>query len=81
MATGTVKWFNNAKGWGFIESEECDGDVFVHFSAILGTGFKSLDVGQRVTFVSERGERGLYATEVKKLEESGALSYTSDVQN
>jgi CspA family cold shock protein len=54
----TVKWFNGGKGYGFIEREEGD-DVFVHFSAILGEGFRNLDEGQRVEFTVEHGPKGL----------------------
>ena len=60
---GTVKWFNSGKGYGFIEREEGD-DVFVHFSAILGDGFRNLDEGQRVEFSVEQGPKGLQATGV-----------------
>ena len=76
MATGTVKWFNNAKGWGFIDPNEGNEDVFVHFSSVQGTGFKSLTAGQTVSFSVERGERGLHATDVIPLEEP-ALEETS----
>ncbi len=65
MQEGTVKWFNAEKGFGFIEVEGGD-DVFVHFSAIQGEGFKSLDEGQKVTFDTEQGQRGLQATNVSK---------------
>ncbi len=65
MQQGTVKWFNAEKGFGFIEVEGGD-DVFVHFSAIQGDGFKSLDEGQRVTFDTEQGQRGLQAVNVHK---------------
>ena len=65
MNTGTVKWFNADKGFGFIEVEGGD-DVFVHFSAIQGEGFKSLDEGQVVTFEIEEGDRGPQATNVNK---------------
>ncbi|WP_416151217.1 cold-shock protein [Salipaludibacillus sp. HK11] len=65
MPEGTVKWFNAEKGFGFIEVEGQD-DVFVHFSAIQGEGFKSLDEGQRVTFDIEEGQRGPQATNVEK---------------
>lgn len=65
MNTGTVKWFNADKGFGFIEVEGGD-DVFVHFSAIQGDGFKTLDEGQVVTFEIEEGDRGPQATNVEK---------------
>ncbi|MGC5324386.1 cold-shock protein [Brevibacillus sp. SYSU BS000544] len=65
MEQGTVKWFNAEKGFGFIEREGAE-DVFVHFSAIQGEGFKSLDEGQKVTFEVEKGQRGPQATNVKK---------------
>ncbi|GED59570.1 cold-shock protein [Brevibacillus formosus] len=66
MEQGTVKWFNAEKGFGFIEREGKE-DVFVHFSAIQGEGFKSLDEGQRVTFDVEQGQRGPQATNVQKV--------------
>ena len=66
MAQGTVKWFNAEKGFGFIEVEGGN-DVFVHFSAIQGEGFKSLDEGQKVEFEVEEGNRGPQATNVTKL--------------
>ena len=65
MEQGTVKWFNNDKGYGFISRESGD-DVFVHFSAIQGEGFKSLDEGQKVSFDVEEGDRGLQASNVVK---------------
>lgn len=65
MEQGTVKWFNAEKGFGFIEREGGD-DVFVHFSAIQGEGFKSLDEGQQVTFDVEQGARGAQAANVQK---------------
>ncbi len=63
MATGTVKWFNEKKGFGFIEQEEGP-DVFVHFSGINGSGFKSLYEGDRVTFEIEQGPKGPAAVNV-----------------
>lgn len=66
MKTGTVKWFNSEKGFGFI-SVEGEDDVFVHFSAIVGDGFKSLEEGQGVEFEIEEGARGPQAANVVKL--------------
>ena len=65
METGTVKWFNSDKGFGFINAEKGK-DVFVHFSAIQGDGFKTLEEGQAVTFEIEEGQRGPQATNVTK---------------
>jgi CspA family cold shock protein len=61
--TGTVKWFNGSKGYGFIEREG-GADVFVHFSAIRGEGFRNLEEGQKVEFNVEQGPKGLQATDV-----------------
>ena len=61
--TGTVKWFNASKGFGFISREGSD-DVFVHFSAIRGEGYRNLEEGQRVEFNVEPGRKGLQATDV-----------------
>jgi cold shock protein len=62
--TGTVKWFNDAKGFGFITPESGD-DLFVHFRAIQGNGFKSLKEGQKVSFVVTKGPKGLQADQVE----------------
>ncbi len=64
MATGTVKWFNESKGFGFISQEDGGADVFVHFRSIAGTGFKTLQEGQAVTFDVEEGPKGLQASNV-----------------
>jgi CspA family cold shock protein len=65
MATGTVKWFSNSKGYGFIAPEDGTDDVFVHFSAIEADGYKSLSQGQNVEYETEQGPKGLQATNVK----------------
>jgi CspA family cold shock protein len=62
--TGTVKWFNDAKGFGFI-TPESGPDLFVHFRAIQGSGFKSLQEGQKVTFVAVQGQKGMQADQVQ----------------
>jgi CspA family cold shock protein len=67
MATGEVKWFNNTKGYGFIEREEGGGDVFVHYTAIQGDGFRSLKEGEAVQFDISEGEKGPQAVNVIKL--------------
>jgi CspA family cold shock protein len=64
MATGTVKWFNESKGFGFITPANGGDDVFVHFSAIQGGGFKTLVEGQSVSFEVEKGPKGLQASKV-----------------
>jgi len=64
MATGEIKWFNNTKGWGFISPKAGGDDIFVHFSSINGTGYKTLLAGQNVDFDLEKGERGPHASNV-----------------
>jgi CspA family cold shock protein len=64
MPQGTVKWFNNKRGWGFIVKEDGE-DIFVHYSAIKGDGFRSLADGQRVQFEIEEGEKGPAAANVE----------------
>ena len=66
MAQGTVKWFNAAKGFGFISREDGD-DVFVHHTAIVGDGYRSLDEGQKVSFDVTQGKKGPQASNVTKL--------------
>jgi CspA family cold shock protein len=65
MAQGTVKWFNAEKGYGFIETDDATEDVFVHYSAIDSTGFKSLNEGDHVTFEVTQGPKGKQADHVK----------------
>lgn len=76
--TGTVKWFNAGKGYGFIERDNGEGDVFVHYSAVTGTGFKTLDEGQRVEFDVVESEKGPQAQEVNTLGESSSVSAFGD---
>jgi len=64
---GTVKWFNNSKGYGFIQRDQ-GGDVFVHFRAIRGDGYRSLEEGQRVAFSVAQGQKGLQAEDVEVVE-------------
>ena len=66
MEKGTVKWFNGAKGFGFIQRERGD-DVFVHYKAIVGDGYKTLNEGDKVQFDVEKGPKGLQASNVSKV--------------
>jgi CspA family cold shock protein len=65
MPTGTVKWFNNAKGYGFILSDEGGEDLFAHYSAITMDGYKTLKAGQAVSFDVTKGDKGLHAVNIK----------------
>jgi CspA family cold shock protein len=67
MVRGTVKWFNDSKGYGFISLEDGSGDVFVHHSAIQGEGFKTLSEGELVEFEVTKGPKGLQAANVRKV--------------
>lgn len=67
MAEGTVKWFNSTKGYGFVTPDDGSPDVFVHFSAIEGTGYRELVEGERVDFDSTNGQKGPQATRVRRL--------------
>jgi CspA family cold shock protein len=64
MATGTVKWFNDQKGYGFIQPDDGGKDLFVHHSSIAGDGYKSLEEGAKVTFEAREGQKGPEATQV-----------------
>ena len=67
MATGTVKWFNGEKGFGFITQDAGGPDVFVHFSAITGDGYRNLDEGQSVEYETKEGPKGLQAANVRQI--------------
>lgn len=67
MATGTVKWFNSEKGYGFIAPDDGTADLFAHYSAIAGNGFKELQEGQKVEFDAEQGPKGMQAANITAL--------------
>ncbi|MEP6864466.1 MAG: cold-shock protein [Deltaproteobacteria bacterium] len=67
MALGTVKWFNDAKGYGFISRNDDNKDVFVHYSSITGDGFRTLNQGQTVEYEESNGPKGLFAAKVLKV--------------
>lgn len=74
MAKGTVKWFNNTKGYGFITPDEGSEDVFAHFSCISMEGFKTLKPGQTVTYDLEKGDKGFHAVNIVVVEKSAAAA-------
>lgn len=74
MQTGVVKWFNNAKGYGFILSENSSGDIFAHYSAIKMDGYKTLKAGQKVRFTTEDGPKGIHAIDIQTIDENAAGS-------
>ncbi len=76
MPKGTVKWFNNAKGYGFILPENGENDIFAHFSAITMDGYKTLKAGQEVTFDIIEGEKGLHATNIAATNNRSAVKET-----
>jgi cold shock protein len=67
MAQGTVKWFSDEKGYGFISPDEGDKDIFVHHTSIAGNGFKTLEEGARVTYEATQGRKGLQADNVSRV--------------
>ncbi len=67
MPQGTVKWFNGEKGYGFISPDEGGEDLFVHYSGIVGDGFRSLDEGEKVTYEAAQGRKGMQAQNVSKV--------------
>jgi cold shock protein len=74
MAQGTVKWFNDAKGYGFISRANDGRDVFVHYSSIQGEGFRTLNQGQEVEYEEQQGPKGLFAARVLKVLAEAAAS-------
>ncbi len=74
MATGVVKWFNNAKGFGFVSPDEGGEDIFAHFSAIDMEGYKSLKQGQKVEFDVTEGPKGLFASKIRLAESETELA-------
>ncbi|MFC3116499.1 cold shock domain-containing protein CspD [Cellvibrio fontiphilus] len=72
MPTGTVKWFNNAKGYGFILADEGGEDLFAHYSAIAMEGYKTLKAGQAVSFDITKGDKGLHAVSIKVPQDTSA---------
>lgn len=70
MQTGKVKWFNNAKGYGFILSEAFEEELFAHFSAIMAEGYKSLRAGQTVQFETKPGPKGLHAINIQPIKDT-----------
>lgn len=78
MATGTVKWFNDAKGFGFIEPDQGGGDVFAHFSAIQMDGFRTLKQGSKVSYELVAGPKGMLAQNIQQLDEGSSVSADTD---
>jgi CspA family cold shock protein len=80
MPTGTVKWFNNAKGYGFILPDNGDADVFAHYSAIDMEGYRTLKAGQQVSFETVDGDKGKQAANIHLVEESNASQPEAEQQ-
>lgn len=81
MPSGTVKWFNNAKGYGFILSSDGTTDIFAHYSAISMDGYRTLKAGQSVDFELVEGDKGLHAHDIKVTGEATPKNNTSDDQS
>ncbi|KPQ30343.1 MAG: cold shock domain protein CspD [Marinobacter excellens HL-55] len=77
MPKGKVKWFNNAKGYGFIIEDGCSDDLFAHFSSVQMDGYKTLKAGQTVTFEKKPGDKGVHAVNIVP-DESAASAQTAD---
>jgi CspA family cold shock protein len=78
MATGTVKWFNNAKGYGFICPTGGGEDIFAHFSTVMMDGYKSLKAGQGVSFEVSRGPKGLHAIDIRAIDDNVQESFKEE---
>ena len=68
MKSGKVKWFNNAKGYGFIQADDCDEDLFAHYSTIQMDGYRTLNAGQYVQFETRPGDKGIHAYDIRTIE-------------
>ncbi|MCE2459270.1 MAG: cold shock domain-containing protein [Pseudomonadales bacterium] len=80
MTTGKVKWFNNAKGYGFVLAECADEDLFVHYSSIQMTGYRTLRAGQDVAFDIEQGPKGLHAVNVRPTDAQDEMPSPDEMQ-
>ncbi|MBT5389054.1 MAG: cold shock domain-containing protein [Porticoccaceae bacterium] len=81
VSKGTIKWFSNAKGFGFILPEDGEGDIFVHYSAINIQGYKTLKAGQLVAYETERGDKGLHAINIVPVDPAVEPEDDPSVQN
>lgn len=81
MATGTVKWFNNQKGFGFICSEESGEDIFAHFSSVMMDGYKTLKTGQEVEFEISTGPKGLHAMNIREATSKKVIEAPTQIEH